>query len=55
MFSIKSPGPEMFHVIFFLKFLACASLKNYGKNKENFPGSLKYDAIRWATVSQKVD
>ena len=31
MVSIKLTGPVIFSVIFFPKFLACASLKNYGK------------------------
>ena len=31
MFSIKFTGPVISSAIFFLKFLACASLKNYKK------------------------
>jgi len=47
MFSIKFPGPGIFFVIFSQKFLACASLKDYRKNIENFPGFPKYDAKHW--------
>ena len=31
-----------------MKFLASASLKNYGKNRENFSGYLNYDTKHWA-------
>ena len=41
MYTIKFPGPVKFSGLFSLKCFACASLKNYGKNVENFPGSLK--------------
>ena len=37
-------GLVLISVIFFSEFLACACLKNYGKNMENFPRSPKYDA-----------
>ena len=37
MFSIKFTGPVIISVIILLKFLACASLKNYGKTHGNFP------------------
>ena len=50
MFSIKFQDPVIFSVIIFLEFLACASLRNCGKNMENFPGSPKYDAKHWATI-----
>ena len=43
-------GPMKFSMLFFPKFLACASLKYYGKNMENFPGSPRYDAKHWASV-----
>jgi hypothetical protein len=42
--------PMKFSVLWSPKFLACASLKNYGKNEENFPEFLKYDAKHWAAV-----
>ena len=49
MFIIKLPGPVIFSMIFSPKFLACASLKNFGnKTIENFPVSLKYNAKHWA-------
>ena len=41
--------------IFFLMSLACASLKNYGKNMENFHGSSKYDAKHWTNMSNNLN
>ena len=37
MFSIKFPFLKIFSMILSLKFLACASLKNYGKKYGKFP------------------
>ena len=37
MFSIKFTVPFIISVIVFPKFLACASLTNYGKKLEKFP------------------
>ena len=37
MFSIKFTGLVIISMIIFPKFLACASLKNYGKTHGNFP------------------
>ena len=50
MCSIKFPGPLKCSMLFFTKFLTVASLTNYGKNLENFPGSLKYDAKHCTVV-----
>ena len=46
MFSIKFSDPVIFSPFFPQR----ASLKNYGKNMENFPGSPKYDFKHWAYV-----
>ena len=54
MFIFIFSGPVIFSVIFFLKFLACANFKNYGKNMKNFPGSPKYDAKHWAIVNSSI-
>ena len=42
-------GPMKYFVLFLPKFLACASLKNYGKKHGNFPGSPRYDAKHGAS------
>ena len=46
MFSIKFLDPVIFSPFFPQR----ASLKNYEKNMENFPGSPKYDFKHWAYV-----
>ena len=50
MFSIKFPGSLIFSMIYFLKVLPCASLKNCKKIHGKIPGSPKYDAKHWAHV-----
>ena len=47
MFNIKFTCSVKFSVFLFSKFLACASLKIYFKNMENFPRSPKYDITHW--------
>ena len=47
MFNIKFTCSVKFSVFLFSKFLACASLKIYFKNMENFHGSPNYDITHW--------
>ena len=54
MFSIKFMGLVIFSMIFFHKFLDCASLKNYGKTTKNIPMFKKYDAKYWANKNLKI-
>ena len=48
MFSIKSPGPKIFSVIFSRSFLPVLAWETTEKHMENFPGFPKYDAKHWA-------
>ena len=43
---------EIVHAFFSPKVFSCASLKNYGKNIENFPGFPKYYDKHWAVAEK---